>query len=243
MSIADKLTRAKQDIDDVYEAGKKSEYDLFWDAHQNYGNRTAYSNFAYSPGWNDETFKPKYDIRPTGSCNGLFRDCRIIDLEGTLQKCGVVLDTSKATSLNSSFYNTTTQIFPTIDLTSINSATGTNFSFTSAVRTIRKIVCSESTPWHYDGFRMAVNLVNLIFEGVIGQSGLYLGKSTKLSKESITSVINALSTSTDGLSVTLSKTAVNNAFGINVDDANTYPEGSEYYTLRHSKGNWTINYE
>jgi hypothetical protein len=40
----------------------------------------------------------------------------------------------------------------------------------------------------------------------------------------------------------LSKAAVNNAFGIDVDDASTYPEGSEYYNLRYSKSNWTFNY-
>lgn len=66
--------------------------------------------------------------------------------------------------------------------------------------------------------------------------------STLLSKESITSIVNALSQTTSGLTITFSKTAVNNAFGINVDDPTTYPEGSEYYILRNSKSNWTFNY-
>lgn len=66
--------------------------------------------------------------------------------------------------------------------------------------------------------------------------------STLLSKESITSIVNALSQTTSGLTITVSKTAVNNAFNINVDDPTTYPEGSEYYTLRNSKSNWTFNY-
>ena len=40
-----------------------------------------------------------------------------------------------------------------------------------------------------------------------------------------------------GASITLSKTAVNNAFEIDVDDTTTYPEGSEFYVLRNSKNN------
>ena len=40
MDIAEKVLRAKTDLDDVYEAGKKAEYDAFWDEYQDYGNRT-----------------------------------------------------------------------------------------------------------------------------------------------------------------------------------------------------------
>lgn len=66
--------------------------------------------------------------------------------------------------------------------------------------------------------------------------------STLLSKESIASIVNALSQTTSGLTITFSKTAVNNAFGINVDNPSTYPEGSEFYVLRNSRNNWTFNY-
>ena len=30
--------------------------------------------------------------------------------------------------------------------------------------------------------------------------------------------------------------------GININDETTYPVGSEFYTLRHSKDNWTFSY-
>lgn len=85
----------------------------------------------------------------------------------------------------------------------------------------------------------ALEKVNII--GTIKIS-LDFKDSTLLSKESITSIVNALSQTTSGLTITFSKTAVNNAFGINVDDPTTYPEGSEYYILRNSKSNWTFNY-
>ena len=38
MNITEKVLRQKQDFDDVYEAGKKAEYDAFWDAFQDNGN-------------------------------------------------------------------------------------------------------------------------------------------------------------------------------------------------------------
>ena len=56
------------------------------------------------------------------------------------------------------------------------------------------------------------------------------GRCTKLSKASITSIINGLSADTSGNTVTLSKTAVNNAF---TDD--------EWATLIATKSNWTIS--
>lgn len=243
MSIADKLTRAKQDIDDVYEAGQKSENKKTWDAIQDYGNRTVYTyGFAYNA-WDDETFNPRYDIKPIGSMNGLFRDIKVVDLEGTLQRCGVILDTSQATSMNVAFASIYLQTLPTIDMTSVTGVvSNANLAVQGRVHTIRKIICVESTPWSGSSFSAASGLINLEIEGIIGQSGLDLHWSKKLSKASITSVINALSTTTSGLSITLSKTAVDTAFDINVDEATTYPEGSEYYVLRHSKDNWTINY-
>ena len=60
MSIADQIIRAKNDYDEVYASGKKAEYDRFWDAYQDYGNRVQYPYAFYN--WGDEEFKPKYPI-------------------------------------------------------------------------------------------------------------------------------------------------------------------------------------
>lgn len=51
-------------VDDVYEAGRKSQYDEFWDAYQENGNRTDYRYAFAGFGWQDESFKPKYPIIP-----------------------------------------------------------------------------------------------------------------------------------------------------------------------------------
>ena len=40
MSIAEKLQQIAENEQNVYDAGKKAQYDEFWDNYQNKGNRT-----------------------------------------------------------------------------------------------------------------------------------------------------------------------------------------------------------
>ena len=84
-------------------------------------------------------------------------------------------------------------------------------------------------------------LVDIQIAGTIALSVDFMDCKS-LSKASITSIVNALSTTTSGLTVTFSTQAVNNAFGIDVNNPSTYPEGSEFYVLRNSRSNWTFNY-
>ena len=83
------------------------------------------------------------------------------------------------------------------------------------------------------------NLENIIFEGEIGKE-IDIQHSHKLTKASITSIINALSSTTSGLSVTLSKTAVNTAFETSTG-ANNGSISTEWSALVATKTNWTIN--
>ena len=64
MSIAEKLTTVAENVSKVYEAGKKSEYDDFWDRYQINGTRTSYSYAFAGEGWGAINFKPKYTIKP-----------------------------------------------------------------------------------------------------------------------------------------------------------------------------------
>lgn len=68
-----------------------------------------------------------------------------------------------------------------------------------------------------------------------------LGAATKLNKASIESIIDVLSDTTSGLSITLSKTAVDNAF-YDPDGEDVIGSTSSAWTwLCDSKSNWTIN--
>ena len=63
MSIAEKLTQIAENEQAVFEAGKKSEYDTFWDVYQENGNKISYRFAFYGSSWNDTTFHPKYPIK------------------------------------------------------------------------------------------------------------------------------------------------------------------------------------
>lgn len=89
MSIAEKLLRAKDDIDRAYSAGlaagggscsdedievayqegytegRKIEHNIFWDNFQQNGERTNYDKAFANSGWTDTTFRPKHKIYAT----------------------------------------------------------------------------------------------------------------------------------------------------------------------------------
>lgn len=238
MTIAEKIARAKADYDEVYEAGEKAEHDKFWDACQQNGNRTNYTYAFYGQGFDFTNFYPKYDIKPVGSNPFMFyaweKSAHSGSLTQRLKDCGVVLDTSKATNLNNCFAYTQITEIPTIDCTGLSTTSHSSSVFAynyGRLRKIEKIISKEGinfTKWFDD-----VNLEEVTFEGVIGGSGLDFKWSTRLNKASIESVITHLSDNTSGLSVTLSKTAVNNAFA----GGST---GDEWLNLRATKNNWTI---
>lgn len=239
MSIAEKITKIAENEKKVYDAGKKSEYDAFWDSYQDNGKRTDYSLAFGGAGWNEEIFKPKYAIAPTNAYMMFYQNKSIKDLSA------VSIDTSKCTNFQYTFSAPALTKIGVVDTTSANGLFQTFYNSTSLVE-IEKIILKPSTSSAKQTLSQVFNLCSSLekveFEGEIKTNGFNVQWSTKLNKSSIISIINALSDTTSGLSVTLSKTAVNNAFGIDVDDQTTYPEGSEYYTLRHSKDNWTVNY-
>jgi hypothetical protein len=125
-------------------------------------------------------------------------------------------------------------VLPVINCTKSNNNNNIFYS-SKALHTIEKWVLKDDGSQPFSNcFNLCESLENIVIEGTIGQNGLNLQWSTKLSKASITNTINVLSTTTSGLSVTLSQTAVNNAF----TGGST---GSEWLNLIATKNNWTIN--
>lgn len=217
--------------------GRAEFYNEFWDS---YLGLTSFVNMFSGRMWNDTTFKPKYDFRVQGQANAMFYNNGCSNIKKTLEDCGVRLDLSQATQANQIFYYCYSLELPEIDLSSATSVQGT-FQDARRLETIDKVTFKDDVTFR-NTFSNIPTLKNLTIGGTIGGSGFDVSSCKGLTKQSITSIIDALSKSKSGLSITLSKEAVNNAFGINVDDATTFPEGSEYYNLRHSKDNWTINY-
>lgn len=145
--------------DDGVEAGKKTEYDAFWDAFQQMGNRTYYRYAFYSQSsdaWTDSTYNPKYPIVAIGDYAGdsMFQAAQITDTK--------------------------------VD---IEIGTNASYTFIScySLKTIRKLIVSEDTTFNrwFDGCGA---LENVTFEGVIA-SDISFRDSTKLSKASVDSIV------------------------------------------------------
>lgn len=244
MTTAEKILRAKQDYDDVYEQGKTDEYNKFWDAHQDSGKRVSYENGFVR--WADECLYPKYDIKPTGSCASVFFMCTVKgNLKQRFKDCGIVFDTSNVTSVNSMFqacYNLT--VAPEVDVLSVTSSLHNLYYNCSKLKeaSIKNI---KSNLVFTNTFRSCGELKIFDVEGEIGNSIDF--KSSPLDKASITNIIEHLCTDTDvtGQTLTLKESAVNAAFGIDASDATTWTE--EWINLIRDKsnsynGNWNISF-
>ena len=219
MTVAEKIVRAKEDYDAVHEAGKQAEYDEFWDSFQQNGTRTSYeSSFQ---GWKGVCFKPKHDLKFAGqySCTNLFRQTAGFDLKEMTIDRGVALDFSEATRLNNTFNMSAIGNIPPIDLRSCtemaatfssmrhNGSVGDEFTTRSVTLNNLREDCTFNNV-----FKDAKYLENISITGTIGQNGFSVSNCTKLSGESIRSIVNALSDTAEGKTLTLSKTAVENAF-------------------------------
>jgi len=190
MSIAEKLTTVAKNQQKIYDAGKKSEWDTFWDTYQGNGNRKNYNYAFYGSYWNDKTFRPKYSITST-SASQIFRGSTITDIGKIMKDNGVVFDFSGAKATFSyTFYECETATLPAIDA---SNATKLDYTFNSMPNlvTIDKLILGAGTTYTAP-FAGASKLENLIVEGTIGQNGFSVSGASRLTHESLMSIINAL---------------------------------------------------
>jgi hypothetical protein len=234
---AEGYTQGKADgVTEGIEQGKQAEYDAFWDIYQDYGNRRHYSHAFAGLGWRDTSFKPKYDIFVSNAYM-MFADSNIKDLKSALENCCVVLDTSQCINFQYMFMNSRVEKIGVIDTRGHNKLVST---FGAAyIVFIEKIVLRDDGSQTFSDFITTPALVDVVIEGVIGQNGFSVSICTKLSRASITSVINALSTTTTGLAVTFSLVAVNKAFET-AEGANDGSTSAEWLALVATRSNWTI---
>ena len=125
---------------DGFEAGKKAEYDAFWDTFQNYGEAVSYAYIFRNTRWTDKNFNPKYDLLST-TFYWAFRGTPITDTKKEL----LLTDDASSDALAQTFDNNKTLI------------------------TIRKLRVHEGVKYS-STFLNTTALENIVFEGVIGQS-------------------------------------------------------------------------
>ena len=227
--------------------GKQAEYDAFWDSYQYAINGISQISsgaymFAHS-GWNDSTFKPKYSMTYLTNAGNMFNTCAVTDLSAALERQGVVFDFSKCTNFVGAFSYAKLTRVPVISTlgTTPTSPFNSMFYGSNQLHTIEKLILKSDGSQIFNGtFTNCAALENIVIEGVIGQNGFNMQWSTKLSRESIESIINALSDTTSGLSITLSLVAVNRAFAY-VENGDDGSINQPWLDLVASKPNWAIN--
>lgn len=179
----------------VYEKGKEKEREIFWKTYQNEGARTDYRYTFANEGWTVDTFKPRYDIAPTGQIEGMFYCSNIqADLPQLLEKLGVSLSfgnlVQKVNFLRLFGYSKFTRIGE-VDLRMSRYALNEVFLECDNLVTIDKLIVDESTIFANSTFQYCTALENLTIEGTIGQNGLNVQWSP-LTYESLESIADAL---------------------------------------------------
>lgn len=221
MSIAEKLATIAENEQRVYEAGKAQEWSDFWDIFQDNGTRTSYGG-AFKA-WQQDCFKPKYNLVATGVAYAMFAESHLTDVAGALRECGVVLDTSQATDVQMLFYwAKQLTSAPTIDTRNAPSLYYM-FGNSNNVQSIEKIILKDDGSQVVDGiFTGCHALKEVRFEGVIGKA-LNVSSAKQLSHDSLMSIINALASGVSNITLTL---GINNMAKLTDDElAIAYDKG------------------
>ena len=178
-----------------YNAGQKNAYDAFWDAYQQNGNRTDYEYAFAGLGWTSESFKPKYPIAPT-VMNQMFNSFKAVtDLTNP---AGVSFDFTKITGgANYAFTSSAITKLPKISCKKNSLGAGYLFYIARSLTTVTELELPDtamtSSQATTQTFTSCTALENIKITGVIANTGFDLHWSTKLTIESLTSILSALS--------------------------------------------------
>lgn len=182
-----------QGVEQGYEIGRQAEYDAFWDAIQAKGARTFYG-MAFRQ-WGCQFVRPKYKVVPTeaGSArNTFFNNDKLKKVEAAYFDFSQM---PRGTYLNNSWYYTFATCGSLEEIEDIGMMPDYDYTYTFAycptLRKIAKITLDENTVLAsvFQGCRA---LTELTVDGTIGRNGFNVSWSTKLTHESLMSIINAL---------------------------------------------------
>lgn len=155
-------------VDEVFEAGVKSEYDRFWDSIQQNGTRRNYPYIFGGSGWTDDIFKPKYEIIVNNLATQMF-----------------------------GYNSQITKIPVPITIDSAAYSTGVFLSCARLVSIPSLTVTEKVTPYSswFSGCTALEN-IGLTPGSVIAGSGFNVSESPKLSIESLRRILGALADKT-----------------------------------------------
>ena len=219
MTTSEKLTTIANNIPAIYNAGYekgvKSEHDRFWDHFQKNGERTDYSYAFRNPskeqqGWTIDTFKPKYSLKPENLSQAfVYWTDGEIDFGALFTDRKLEFDTSNCAQ----FTQTWQDAIGIVRMPVIDTSNATNIT---RAFTMRKLVTFDKfippKTKLQGGINTAFNgcyeLENIVVEGNILQD-INFSYSSKLTHDSLMSIINALVDNTEGTTLTCTLGAAN----------------------------------
>lgn len=148
-----------------YESGKKAQYDAFWDAYQDNGKRNQYVYAFAQVGWTDITYNPKYPI------------------------------VAYYYGLQQAFTNSSNITDTKVPIILQDGSMRAAFNLCGRLKRIPSLVLQVRTTDTVSTFNGCYDLeeINIVCEGEGGfATDLSLAQSSKLSAESVQSIIDAL---------------------------------------------------
>lgn len=171
--------------------GNRCAWDSFWDRYQRLGTRTDYTYAFSGMGWEDETFRPKYDLLPAGAATGMFMSSKCHNIKESLGKCGIRLDTSAVTNAQNMFNYIWSAELPEIDAQNATSVYAM-FAYSANLKRVDKFIFGEKNGYPTNFVLNCTALEHFLAEGTIAVTGFDFSPCTKLSHESIMSIIGCL---------------------------------------------------
>ena len=218
----------KDKLEVVYESGKEAERREMWNKRMEILLNTGW-NYAFAGRtWNDETFTPYTDIAMKAGYNimGFFANTGFTDLKGIFEKYNTTLDLSKGANSTNLFSSSAVTRIPKLILTAASSI-NTAFSNCVDLVSIDELSIPKVTS-ATNAFQNCTSLTEIRISGEIKVS-LDLHWSP-LSKESIESIVSALSDTASGQAVTFNEAQIETLNG----------ETNWWNELKATKPNWSF---
>jgi hypothetical protein len=176
-------------VGEVFDAGKQSEYEAFWDTYQKNGERKDYAQAFYGGCWTTSTLRPKYDIIPNNLTRAFCGNQLAVDLVEHFKSIGIVFDVSKPCHLQQCFESSKYTRVGELVCSEQSSMNAQIFNVCGNLVTIDRLTVCE-----LNNLAMAFNgctkLVNITMSGTIGNSLSF--NWSPLSVESMKSIISCL---------------------------------------------------
>lgn len=209
MTTAEKLTLITENEQKIYSKGKSEGYTngyfngksdellSFWNDIQESGERTDYV-YAFA-GWTSEMkqyFMPLFKIKPYNAYGMFAFNNAIDDLPKLCEEHNITIDFQWAGSLDYAFYQSGVTRIGTINTMSCSSLNSV-FTNCRSLETIDLLVLNDNTyttqTFSTNLFVDCSQLKNITIQGTI-YNDIHFGSSSNLTKESVNSIVSALTT-------------------------------------------------